>query len=1293
MARNFSAGTASVDITVNFDGFVKKLRAELERVDASIGVDVFADTTRAREDIAELRQLAEDDSINIEVDVDTTRAAADLEDFRQFHGEDITIGIDVDTAAATTESEAFRRKAGQDVKVKIDADKTSLSSVLSQLPSAGLLNAGAIGVGNLPAAATALAGVASSVQQVSQSALLLPGIFAGAGAGISTLVVGMQGFKDALGDSPEKAAAAYGDMAVSGREVVDVTRSFSGELKSVRQDVQGTLFDGVAAPLREAITNDIPAVRTGMEGVAGSFNTGIKAALAELGNQQSQGALSTLFGNTAAAAGNLNGAISPVIDSLRILGTTGSAFLPELAQDVTDLATRFDGFIGRSQQSGDLAKWMREGIDAAKTLGSTVENLGSSLASVLRAAKGDGDGLLTTVDHLTERMSTWLKSTEGQDELTAFFQHGRDQLDQWKPVLEELPGLLHSVYDGVSQWSSITMPFLRTAATLLGEHPRLVGDVVTAYLAFKTVSPVVDGLKLALRGANSAVGDFRRGAADAAESGAGRLGSKMGGVSTLIGSALGGPWGLAIGAATIGLGALATAHEKAREKADAQKTALEELGRTLDETTGKATEQTVKKATQDLERQGDLERAQGLGFNTQIVARAAAGVDASSQDYVRQRATSIIRDQLRQEGFNPGIYSAQKGTGLSEDQIISALAGDPEAVKAYARARGGDARIPDLSQLKKELPVVAESAATLGGNVAVMADKLGSSAEGIERQNQALGKTHEVTTQGAKDFEALGISMDKVTVQDGKTVVIDTPTDEQRRKVEDLGRIVETLPDKSIRVELNDDKAKTDLAEIMKPETKQVTVEMFNRVQQGIDSPEARKNAPAYSPESGYVHYALGGALSGGIPGKDSIPILGMPGEHMLTTGDVQALGGQAGVYRFRAALKAGLVRGMASGGAVDDQRPTKLLPQTDLPGYKSQHQIQVENAQDAVDQANTKRNRVYADPNATDNDKRRADNDYLTSQRQLRAAQTAGETPLPEQYAPSGILQAAGGLLVAGALGSLGLGGLSRYTKDFGAVVDFYGKKDKGDDTTTGYTPKNLPVQDQTAAASSSSGGAAYSGGGVEQWRPTFSSVLSALGMPSSWIGLGMAQMQTESGGNPKAINLSDSNAAKGTPSKGLMQVIDPTFASYRSGLYPNDIWEPNANIAAALRYTVARYGSPEGVWGQGHGYADGGWITGIGGPRSDSNRIRASVGEFMVNASAAAAHGPLLEAINAGIIPAPSPLPQGMTPHGGDAQTINNRDHGVHIGSVSVMDMGELVREQDRWAGIQAQGALAAY
>ncbi|UGT63361.1 transglycosylase SLT domain-containing protein [Nocardia asteroides] len=75
-------------------------------------------------------------------------------------------------------------------------------------------------------------------------------------------------------------------------------------------------------------------------------------------------------------------------------------------------------------------------------------------------------------------------------------------------------------------------------------------------------------------------------------------------------------------------------------------------------------------------------------------------------------------------------------------------------------------------------------------------------------------------------------------------------------------------------------------------------------------------------------------------------------------------------------------------------------------------------------------------------------------------------------------------------------------------------------------------------------------------------------------------AIIQHESGGNPNAINLWDSNAAKGIPSKGLMQTIDPTFAAYALPGH-GDIWNPVDNIIAGVRYSIERYGSVSNVPG----------------------------------------------------------------------------------------------------------------
>lgn len=113
----------------------------------------------------------------------------------------------------------------------------------------------------------------------------------------------------------------------------------------------------------------------------------------------------------------------------------------------------------------------------------------------------------------------------------------------------------------------------------------------------------------------------------------------------------------------------------------------------------------------------------------------------------------------------------------------------------------------------------------------------------------------------------------------------------------------------------------------------------------------------------------------------------------------------------------------------------------------------------------------------------------------------------------------------------------------------------------------------------------------GVEQWRSTVANALKMEGLHSEAnIKRTLHQMQTESGGNPKAINNWDSNAKKGTPSKGLMQVIDPTFKAYARKGHSSNIYDPLSNILASIRYATARYGSLEKAY-RGVGYA-----TGIG-------------------------------------------------------------------------------------------------
>lgn len=111
----------------------------------------------------------------------------------------------------------------------------------------------------------------------------------------------------------------------------------------------------------------------------------------------------------------------------------------------------------------------------------------------------------------------------------------------------------------------------------------------------------------------------------------------------------------------------------------------------------------------------------------------------------------------------------------------------------------------------------------------------------------------------------------------------------------------------------------------------------------------------------------------------------------------------------------------------------------------------------------------------------------------------------------------------------------------------------------------------------------------GVEQWRTLATRALQMTGQYSEAnLERLLYQMQTESGGNPNAINNWDINAINGTPSKGLMQVIDPTFRAHAMPGYDKNIYDPLSNMLASIRYAVSTYGSLAAAY-RGVGYENG--------------------------------------------------------------------------------------------------------
>jgi hypothetical protein len=99
-----------------------------------------------------------------------------------------------------------------------------------------------------------------------------------------------------------------------------------------------------------------------------------------------------------------------------------------------------------------------------------------------------------------------------------------------------------------------------------------------------------------------------------------------------------------------------------------------------------------------------------------------------------------------------------------------------------------------------------------------------------------------------------------------------------------------------------------------------------------------------------------------------------------------------------------------------------------------------------------------------------------------------------------------------------------------------------------------------------------------LDGWIRESLAILKQHGIPGSYQGIHRNVIR-ESGGNPRAINNWDINAQNGVPSKGLLQVIKPTFDAYHVAGTSWDQYDPVANITAACNYAADRYGSIDNV------------------------------------------------------------------------------------------------------------------
>ncbi|MFF3899810.1 transglycosylase SLT domain-containing protein [[Kitasatospora] papulosa] len=135
--------------------------------------------------------------------------------------------------------------------------------------------------------------------------------------------------------------------------------------------------------------------------------------------------------------------------------------------------------------------------------------------------------------------------------------------------------------------------------------------------------------------------------------------------------------------------------------------------------------------------------------------------------------------------------------------------------------------------------------------------------------------------------------------------------------------------------------------------------------------------------------------------------------------------------------------------------------------------------------------------------------------------------------------------------------------------------RADRSERTNTSLAAEGAPAAEAAPAAESVS----YTND-LDGWIKESLAVMAEHGIPGTYEGI-HRNIIRESAGDPQAINNWDINAINGVPSKGLLQVIDPTFQAYHVPGTSLDSYDPVANITAACNYAADKYGSIDNVFG----------------------------------------------------------------------------------------------------------------
>lgn len=255
-------------------------------------------------------------------------------------------------------------------------------------------------------------------------------------------------------------------------------------------------------------------------------------------------------------------------------------------------------------------------------------------------------------------------------------------------------------------------------------------------------------------------------------------------------SALGGPWGIAIAAATVGLMFWMNQSQKAKQKTAEQKAAVEELSTAIDVNTGKLTQQGRETISSKLQTDGILEVVDAnkqWGVSIDQFTDAATG-QKDAIDQVNTALDKQVSSSVASSDLWKAHGEAYEKAGVSIDLYTAALRGNKDAqdqVNDKLIAGNISTSSNNWKELGGDLDKSGQAAIKTG-------DALGETTESLDKAKTRAQQTGEANGDLVKSFDNTTQAVGPMTEA---MVEFDESTDGAASKVDKLAKALSQLDD------------------------------------------------------------------------------------------------------------------------------------------------------------------------------------------------------------------------------------------------------------------------------------------------------------------------------------------------------------------------------------------------------------------------------------------------------------------------------------------------------------------